>query len=188
MKKSKNVGKRFNLIGKIYIFLFVFFFCFGVTALIGMTVESYTELVKKEVEFDFYFIYDFILCGGFCLLLMIYSWENFSALLAKYDFSKEGITIKYPFRKSELLKWEEFQQVCLCYANYTTRGERKANDVICLVKNGEKPNIIGRWKIGYLFHYKSVIPLSYTDELYEEVKEKCPYEVVDLRKTRTYRL
>ena len=63
--------------------------------------------------------------------------------LAKYRFEKEGLVVKYPFKKEELILWNEFQQVCVCYAAYTTRGTPRASSVICCVKKGEKNNIYG---------------------------------------------
>lgn len=59
---------------------------------------------------------------------------------------------------------------------------------ICFLKKGAKKDFYGRWKSNHPLHYDKIITLNYTDELYEEVQEKCPYEIVDLRKTRIYRL
>lgn len=127
---------------------------------------------------------------GFGVIILIASlgWVTISNLYAKYEFFPEGIKVKYPLRSFKFFSWKEFQQICICYADYTTRGPRKANSVICFVKKGEKKNIIGRWKTDNLFRYKSVITVDYTEELYEEVKKLCPYDIPDLRKTRTYRL
>lgn len=127
-------------------------------------------------------------CIGMGVLIVMMFFGYFSMIFFKYEILAEGIRTKYLLQGWRLISWDEFQQVCVCYAGYTTRGERKAYSVVCFVKKGEKKNLYGRWKTDNPFHYRSVISIDYTDELYEEVKEKCPYEVPDLRKTRLYRL
>ena len=138
------------------------------------------------------FGFDTVFCSfvsmGTGVLMVIYILNLISMSFYKYEILAEGIRTKYPLQGWRLISWDEFQQVCVCYAGYTTRGERKAYSVVCFVKKGEKKNLYGRWKTGNPFHYRSVITIEYTDELYEEVKEKCPYEIPDLRKTRLYRL
>ena len=84
--------------------------------------------------------------------------------------------------------WQEFQQVCVCYAAYTTRGKKKANTVICCVKQGEKKNLHGRWKTDNPFHHRSVICIDYSPEYHADITRMCPYAVEDLRSTRAYRL
>ena len=108
--------------------------------------------------------------------------------LAKYRFEKEGLVVKYPFKKEKLILWNEFQQVCVCYGAYTTRGTPRASSVICCVKKGEKTNIYGRWKTDNPFHAHTVITIDYKLEYYNGIKERCPYDVPDLRDTPAYRL
>lgn len=109
-----------------------------------------------------------------------------SQLFAKYKFNKAGVTVKYPCSAAKLVPWSEFQQVCICYTSYSKLGE--AFVVIACVKHGEKKNLFGRWKTDNPFRHRRVITMDYTDELYQTIKENCPYEVVDLRKTRSYSL
>lgn len=138
----------------------------------------------------------FVLVGflSFCFLIflaiffILLGWTLISAGLAQYRFETEGLYVKYPLRNEFLIPWDAFQQVCICRAEYTTRGPRKANDVICCVKHGEKTNLLGRWKTDNPFKYRSVICIAYTPYLAEGIAEKCPYDVPDLRETRTYRL
>ena len=127
-----------------------------------------------------------ILClaiGAFVL-----GWSCIAAGMARYRFESAGLSVKYPLCASKLIPWQEFQQVCVCRAAFTTRGEKKANTVICCVKNGEKKNLHGRWKTDNLLRYRRVICIEYTPELHAGIVEKCPYEVADLRDSRAYRL
>lgn len=118
--------------------------------------------------------------------ILIYTYKLYSSYNAKYKIDERGIIAKYPFHSVKLIPWSEFQQVCVCYGDYS-----KANSAfvyICCVKKDEKKNFYGRWKTNSAFHYRTVITMDYTEQLYDEIKEKCPYEVLDLRNTRAYRL
>ena len=123
--------------------------------------------------------------ASFCVAL---GWVFICSGLAQYRFETDGLYVKYPLREEFLVPWIDFQQVCICRAAYTTRGEPKANDVICCVKHGEKYNWRGRWKTDNPFKYRSVICIAYTPYLAEGILEKCPYDVPDLRNTLRYRL
>lgn len=120
----------------------------------------------------------------FCVAL---GWTYICAGLAKYRFETDGLNVKYPLREELLIPWNDFQEVCICRAAYTTRVHQKANDVICCVKHGEKYGWRGRWKTDNPFKYRSVICIPYTPHLAEGIAEKCPYEVPDLRETLRYR-
>lgn len=119
---------------------------------------------------------------------ILYGWATISRGLARYRFETNGLLVKYPLRPWCLIPWDKFQQVCIIYAAYTTRGERRANTAICCVKNGEKKAGNGRWKADNPFRFSSVISIAYTPELHEGIKDKCPYEVCDLRETQAYKL
>ena len=141
--------------------------------------------------FGFDTVFWFLAFMGTGVLMVMYILNLISMNFFKYEILAEGIRTKYPLQDWRLISWDAFQQVCVCYRGYTTRGqgtEHTAQSVVCFVKKGEKKNLYGRWKADNSFHHRSVISIDYTDELYEEVKEKCPYEVPDLRKTRLYRL
>lgn len=115
-------------------------------------------------------------------------WLFIASGLAKYTFDDSGLLVKYPIRKEILIPWQEFQQICVCYAAYTTRGPRRANTVICCVKMGEKKNGSGRWKTDNPFRYRSVICIDFRESLLKGLEEKYPGTVVDLRNTPAYRL
>ena len=125
---------------------------------------------------------------GIGLILVRIGWQFITVGLARFRFSKEGIYSKYPLQQEQLHPWDDFQEVCVCYAAYTTRGPRKANTIICCVKHGERKNLYGRWKADNIFRYRSIISIEYSDALHCGIKEMCPYEVIDLRNTLSYRL
>ena len=108
--------------------------------------------------------------------------------LAKYKICSKGLIVKYPVEKEKLIVWDEFQQVCICYAAYTTSGKSRANTVICFIKNAEKKNVHGRWKTDNPFKYRDVICLDYSDELRNAIGECCIHEMMDLRNTMAYKI
>lgn len=126
------------------------------------------------------------ICSGVFLILL--GWNFYSSVTANYKYTTNGLLVKYPFQTEILLPWTSFQQVCVCYATYTTRGEQMANSVICFVKHGEKKNGSMRWKTDNPFRHRRVICIEYTPELYEQVKAVCPYEISDLRHTMAYKM
>lgn len=119
---------------------------------------------------------------------LLLGWAFISGGLARYRFESEGLWVKYPLQSWQLISWDEFQQVCVIHTAFTTRGERRANTDICCIKKSEKKNASGRWKADNPFRYHSIICIAYSPALYEGIKERCPYEVTDLRETPAYRL
>ena len=120
------------------------------------------------------------------ILLLTAGMAAISDLHAKYDIRTDGLWVKYPLEPLKMISWNEFQEVCVCYAGH---HNGHAHSVICCVKKGEKENVFtGRWKTMNPYKHRSVITMDYTDELYDEFKEKCPYPVKDLRNTRRYKI
>ena len=122
------------------------------------------------------------------IICFFFGWCFISRGLAKYRFTDIGLTAKFPLKKEIIIPWESFQQVCVCYAAYTTRGVRRANTVICCVKKGETKNGLGRWKTDNPFRYRSVICIEYREALLNGLVEKYCGTVVDLRNMPEYRL
>lgn len=163
-----------------------FFPVLGLGLVITAFYVSWFSLAEGEsIEFVIFFFVFTLIVAVFCITL---GWAYISMGLAQYRFETDGLYVKYPLREELLVPWYDFQQVCICRAAYTTRGEPKANDVICCVKHGEKYNWRGRWKTDNPFKYRSVICIAYTPFLAEGISEKCPYDVPDLRNTLRYRL
>lgn len=150
-------------------------------AIIGsiLIILSSWDFKQKAIS-----IFPFGLIVGVFLLVLVAVFS--SQFYAKYEFQENGISVKYPFSSQKMISWNEFQQVCVCYSDYGKYGS--AFVVIACVKKGAKKNMYGRWKTTSPFSHRSVITMDYTDELYKEIKEKCPYEVSDLRNTQAYRL
>ena len=115
-------------------------------------------------------------------------WVFISRGMAKYRFADIGLIAKFPLRKELIIPWGSFQQVCVCFAAYTTRGKPRANTVICCVKQGETKSGVGRWKTDNPFRYRSVICIDYSEALFNGLVDKYPGTVVDLRNTPEYRL
>lgn len=124
-----------------------------------------------------------------CMFLFILTtcWDMVLEYFAKYNFSQQGIRRKLPLLKERYISWDEFQQICVCYDSYVTKGERAARIIICLVKKGAIKDSAGRWKERRTGK-RMVIALGHTEELYEDIQRNCPFEVVDLRQTPAYRL
>ncbi len=125
---------------------------------------------------------------GVGVFICIWGWLLYTDARAQYDFSSEGVGVKYLFEKRKVIPWEEFKEVCICYTSYTTRGERYAHSVICFVKPSAKYNFYGRWPADNPLQSRKVLSIEYTDELFEEVQKNCPFMIPDLRKTRRYRM
>ena len=130
----------------------------------------------------------FTVMVGIGLSFLLLGWQFITVGMARYRFSKEGIYAKYPLQHERLYHWTDFQEVCVCYSAYTTRGPRKANTIICCVKYGERKNLYGRWRAENPFRYRSIVSIEYSLALYCGIKEMCPYDVVDLRGTQAYKL
>jgi len=137
--------------------------------------------------------------GGFFIGLLLaagcgawaaFFWNAVSAIGAKYRYTPEGLYAKYPLQREMLLPWDSFQQICICYSNYThaREGGMHATSVLCFVKKGEKKNSLMRWKTENLFHHRSVIAVDYTPQLYVRVAEVCPRRIDDLRQAAAYKI
>ena len=183
-----ETGHQMGNLPNAVIFLLLASFPFlGVSLFAVLLYVSYISVVHDGYSIPFVAAFIVPLLG-FAVLLFVFGWLFISRGLAKYSFQTDGIFVKYPFRAKTFIPWCDFQQVCVCYAAYTTRGAKRAATVICLVKAGEKKNVYGRWKTDNPFRYRSVITIDYKPELLAEIQKRCPLEVVDLRGTQSYTL
>lgn len=169
--------------------------------------EKHTgEIIDRNVysqPLDTIIVVSYILLGGVLLIMgfltevgiigvivglwfLVYDYFLISKVFAKYEFKKEGILARYPFSLPQLISWDKFQQICICYTSYSKL--RDAYVVIACVKHGEKKNLYGRWKTDNTFRHRKVITIDYIEEIYKELQSKCPYEIVDLRMNRSYKL
>lgn len=175
-------------VSKVITFLLLGFF-----PLLGIAVFLLgVYVLYVSIEYDGYtvwtalafFLPEVIVAAG----LLILGWLFIADGLAHYRFEENGLWAKYPLQKPILIPWDDFQQVCVVYAAYSTRGGARASTVLCCVKKGEKLNGRRRWKTDNPFHYRSVITIVYTPELHQGLIERCTQEVVDLRDTMAYSL
>lgn len=182
---SGKIIKRNRFHPVVEVLLWMFCFSIGVFIL-GVTIH---EVISGIIHSSFIYALVFGgIGGGWAVFVLVTGRALFLMFYSKYNFCEEGIWIKTSFQKPKLFSWEKFQEVCICYASYTTKGETAAHVVICCVQKGEKKDFYGRWKADGAFHCRKVITLGYTDELYNIMKSNCPYEIVDLRQTLLYKL
>ena len=162
-----------------------FFYLFGIGVMgVGIFLITLENDLTSIDSFTFFYLFYFmvgivIIYFGFWLMITMF---------AVYRFKTEGLYIKYPFCKEKCISWDEFQQVCVVYSEYHQTKGKPNYSCICFVRKGEKKNFLNRWKTGYPFKYYKVIKIPYTEEIYEGIKERCPYEVLDLRNTPEYKL
>lgn len=186
MKMYHSNGKEEVPINAVILILVSIFPAIGTfVAVIGVCFLHASIIEKASL---FISIVRFLIIEGIGCILLILGWSYIAVVFAKYAFDSTGMYVKYPLRLVKVIPWSDFQQICVCYANYATRGEPRANPIICCVKNGEKPNIYGRWKTGNPLRYRSVIYFDYSEEMYDIIQEHCPYRIVDLRQSRIYRI
>lgn len=98
-------------------------------------------------------------------------------LFTKYSFCPNGVKATLWKKFTQIIPWEDFQEVCICHADFNSRSDGKLTKVICFVRKGEKKNIYGRWKVDNFLRYGKVIRLDYSSELHEELSRLCPHEI-----------
>ena len=183
-KRTKSNEKR-TFIARMLDFLEPFCLLFMSLASIASIIAGIWMGIGCGV-FGFLFIFTYIGGMGIVMLTMTMAWA--SDWYAKYEIKADGLYIKYPLEPVGKISWEEFQVVCVCHAHFNY-GSGTAAPIICCVKKGEKRSwFSGRWKTENPYKYRSVIQIAYTDEVYEEFKQNCPYPVPDLRNTRRYKI
>ena len=178
-EKRARISKRVEKISEVIIFP---------TAIVLLVVSGIMIVYESIIYCSTFMCAMGIFCFSVAMLLIWIGWIIISQSYARYEFTEDGIKVKYPLRTLKFIPWDEFQEVCICYDYYVSKGPRWANRAICCISKKEEKNAFGRWKTENPFRYKSVIVMDYTDELYQKIKEKCPYDIPDLRKTPAYKL
>lgn len=176
-----------NIPSMVIILLLAFFPVLGVL-MIGTAVYVFYISVAVDgysVGLVFTCIFPVIVLGLICILL---GWAFIQGGLSKFRFQADGIYVIRPLSHNRLIPWDQFQEICVCYGAFTTRGTPNAAVVICCVKHGETKNAAGRWKTDNPFRYNSVISILYSQEAHAKIKDVCPFEVIDLRNTTAYKL
>ena len=106
------------------IFIFSFYPSVGIF-LIGISTSF---LIDNPFDRPLFLI-SCILLGTFLLQV---GYATIAATYAKYKFTPEGVIGKFPLQAPILVRWDEFQQVCVCYTAYHTQGERTAGSILCI--------------------------------------------------------
>lgn len=155
--------------------------------LLGVGIYSLVEILRGELQIGACIMG--LLFGGLCgTYILAFGIAAMMKIMATYRFTSKGLLISYPLGKTQFETWDAFQEICVCYAAYTTRGKRRANSVICFAKKGEKRAGNGRWKTENLLRYRSIILIDYAPTHLEALRTVCPYDIKDLRDTPAYRL
>lgn len=123
-----------------------------------------------------------------CIAILYTSLTLIKFLTQKVWFEQGGLRFQCFGEKEKRIPWQDFQQICVCYAAYTTRGPQRAHSALVCVKKGERVNGLLRWKTDNFFHFRSVITMDFTPERYEKLQSLCGSEIVDLRETLAYKL
>ena len=130
----------------------------------------------------------FLLRGFFVivgLLIMNVCLAFSEKVMAVYKFKPEGLVAIFPIKKEILIPWDDFEEICVCHVWIGNTLETKP--IICFARKGEKRNGALRWKTDNPFKCYRVFSIPYTIEYYEGLKERCPYDVPDLRDTLRYK-
>lgn len=116
------------------------------------------------------------------------AWCSFKQEFQSIHLNSDGISIKYPYEDIIMYKWDEFVDICIIYAFVGTRGAVYDGDVtyIAFVRKGETKNRNDRWRAENPFHYRGVFIIRYSEANLNLIKEYCPYDISDLRYTKTY--
>ncbi len=185
MEKTYISDPLYRKTGWFMYFAAAFFFFTGWVLLLDYIYFVLFDTIHREAWA--FLPYDLIIIGILFFFLAGMGWCIHMRYGAVYEFSDEGVWAKYPFRKRYLNQWDEFQEVCAAYHEFDVRkGMGKGLSVIYCIRKGQKKNVYGRWKINpYL--YKKVITVAYSPELFEGVKDKCPFAVTDERDKGCYR-
>lgn len=145
---------------------------------------AYGLITHKSI---FWFIQSTILLFIILVWLIIVILIFYDRGKAKYKVTEEGLWTSYPFQSLRLIPWSEFQEVCVCYAIIERKYGSDRYVIVCFVKHGMTKDYKGRWNTESIFTpYRNLISVDYTYELHDELKEKCPLGVLDLRDTPEY--
>lgn len=72
-------------------------------------------------------------CGTFLVVFLLC--DAYICYKLNYELHTYGIKVIHPFKHESIVFWEEFQEICICYAH---RRGNCAYVVIAFVKNGAK--------------------------------------------------
>ena len=164
---------------EIYMFLFLGVCFLGISIfLINTIIKNWYNDLSTHSGSGFLCVMALIVLSIVCLAASYEAYLDFKLIVG---FTQYGLMVKYPFHKTRLLKWEEFQNVCLCNPFAPTRyySYLWEYEVMCFVMKGEQKNRSGRWKTENPFHLKRLICISHTEELLNAAQRWCPLPIED---------
>ena len=110
----------------------------------------------------------------------------------KYSVTEDGVVLQYFGKIKTLYSWDSVRTIEISKINYTTRSAPVSyQTVLRLVtfdeKNGPRKGY-GFWATApyTMFHWRSIITISYTEDRYQEFLDVCPEKVVDYRYIKRY--
>jgi len=132
----------------------------------------------------------FYIVGAVLLLVVVLG--LFRLMYTEYHFLSAGLQIRYPMKRTRVISWDKFQQICICYHDsgaFLGRGKslEAPAAVLCFVQNGVKRNESGRWTTVHLIPTERVIALECSEERYQKLAEVYSGKIEDLRDTEPYR-
>lgn len=178
-----------KLFGKIFIVFSVLVFAGAAIAVCivgGLELRTFIRAGRTLAGILWFLIF-YMPVAIFPLALAI-AWG--SLFFSRFQLSEDGLGVKRPLSRWEYTRWNDFQQICICYTAYSTRGPLRANTVLCCVKKGEKKNLYGRWKTENPFHQRGVITFGgrYVEpDLVLKMQLYCSARIDDLRGYGNYR-
>ncbi|MBO5222448.1 MAG: hypothetical protein J6C26_09045 [Clostridia bacterium] len=112
------------------------------------------------------------------ILFSYFGYAFVSLVFTQYEFLPEGLLKKNPLKKPVLISWNSFQEICVEKFN---SGRLSSSTTICFATHKAKKNTFGLWSSNPFSN--NVEEVAYTDELYQGLQERCPYEIIDYRKS-----
>ena len=114
-----------------------------------------------------------------------------AVVLREYQISPEGIVVRYLKTFTTTISWKDIREIAICNVHYNSRGPQSHETVIRCSLNYEKYGpASGSWKwqsFEYsLFHFRTVILFTYSQELLNEVVQNSVLEVSDYRNDKRY--
>ena len=127
------------------------------------------------------FLFVFLPCNAVFLLIAMVG-------ARKYKIDEKGMTISYPFAIKLHYKWQQFHEVAICKIHYAGGTNAHIVSIRCTLseeKRGPKKAEIARenWTFPHyhILHFKTVIPIYYTEDRIKEFHHFCPLPITDYR-------
>ena len=129
------------------------------------------------------------------LISLFFLWPFFFTLILasivtarKYEIDENGMTISYPFGIKQRHSWLQFHEIAICKIHYASATTAHTVSIRCTLaeeKRGPSIAVVAREKWTrlhyHIFHFKTVIPIYYTEDRIKEFHHFCPLPITDYR-------